>query len=111
MVVFFGLPIFYTIHILQEKYCAQQLENNAAVTIGKVTKLFTVRHGSSRRGSNSSYYNRTYAEFEYQVAGESWKQKIDQEKYDLSVNDQIEIKYSAKEPEIFEVLAIKKNEQ
>ena len=105
MILVIGGPIIYCIRVLREEYHKQQLQNYGITVSAKVVKLYTVKHG--RR---NSYYNRSYAEFEYQVEGKTWKQKLENKDYNLNVNDQIEIKCSSQEPEIFEVVGLKVNE-
>lgn len=98
--VFIACPIAFGIHKLQQRYCQRQLSDHGIIAFAKVTELFQRRH----KGRVTHY-----AKFEYHVNGKTWSQKLINKNFRIALNDSLKIRCSSEEPEIFEVVAIKKS--
>lgn len=98
-VLLVALPITFGIYKLQKRYCRQQLADHGIITRAKVIKLF-------RKKSKSTVTH--YAKFEYKVNDKIWYQKLVNNQSRIGLNDSLMIRCSSEQPDIFEVLTIKK---
>ncbi len=98
-ILFVACPIAFGVHKLQQRYCQQQLSDHGIIALAKVTELFQRTH--KRKVTH-------YAKFEYHVNGKTWSQKLVNKNFRIALNDSLKIRCSSEEPEIFEVVAIKK---
>lgn len=92
-------PITFGVYKLQKLYCRQQLSDHGIIAHAKVVKLFRVRNKSAITH---------YAKFAYEVNGKIWHQKLVNNQSRIGVDDILTIRCSSEQPDIIEVLAIKK---
>jgi hypothetical protein len=92
-------PITFGVYYLQRQYCQKQLKNHGIIAYARVTELFTRKH---KNGVTH------YAKFEYTINGKIWFQKLVNRQSRFELNDSLKIRCSSEEPEIFELIALKK---